>query len=166
MQTVTKAVKDRSRYSDEIEKDRDAKENKSIIFFLTVKASVAFLDEGCSLRQGLEKMKHHGYTAMPVVAEDGTYIGTVSEGDFLWHMLNNNAYSMKAQEEYPISDILREGWNPAVKIDTPMDELLLRIMEQNFVPVTDDRDKFIGIITRKNIIKHYYESEKMRRNTI
>ncbi|SHH74564.1 CBS domain-containing protein [Sporobacter termitidis DSM 10068] len=165
MQIVSEAVKDRSIYFDALDKDRDPGENKSIIFFLTAKGSVAFLDERCSLRQGLEKMKHHGYTAMPVVAEDGTYIGTVSEGDFLWHMLNSGAYSMKEQEDYPISEILREGWNPAVKIDTSMDELLLRIMEQNFVPVVDDREKFIGIITRKNVIKHYYESENMRRYT-
>lgn len=132
-------------------------ENKSIIFLLTAKASVAFLDAHCTLRQGLEKMRRHGFTAMPVVAGDGTYVGTVSEGDFLWHMLDSGIYSKKSQEECPLSEILRKDWNPAVKIDARMDELLLRIMEQNFVPVIDDREKFIGIITRRNIIKHYCE---------
>jgi len=139
------------------EKHNDSN-NKSIVFLLTVKASVAFLDAQWSLRQGLEKMRHHGYTAMPVIAGDGTYVGTVSEGDFLWHMLENKAYSMKSNENTPISDIIRKGWNPAVKIDTTMSELLPPIMEQNFVPVVDDRDIFIGIITRRNVILHYYES--------
>ncbi|MCH3963595.1 MAG: CBS domain-containing protein [Clostridium sp.] len=133
------------------------KGEKNIIFLLTAKASVAFLNDRCTLRQGLEKMRCHGYTALPVIAEDGTYVGTVSEGDFLWHMMDSNMYSMKSQEEYLISDILRKGWNPAVKIDATMDELLLRIMDQNFVPVIDDREKFIGIITRKDVIKYYYE---------
>lgn len=130
---------------------------KSIIFLLTVKASVAFLDAHWSLRQGLEKLRYHGYTAMPVISENGTYIGTVSEGDFLWHILNNQTYSMKSQENTPISDIIRTGWNPAVKVDTTMSELLPRIIEQNFVPVVDDRDKFIGIITRRNVLIHYHE---------
>jgi predicted transcriptional regulator len=132
-------------------------ERKSIMFLITPKASVAFLNDHCTLRQGLEKMRHHGYTAIPVIAEDGTYVGTVSEGDFLRHMLDSKMYSIQSQEDYSISDVLRSGWNPAVKVDTTMDELLLRIMDQNFVPVIDDREKFIGIITRKDIIKYYHE---------
>lgn len=130
---------------------------KSIVFLLTVKAFVSYLDEHCTIWQGLEKMRHHGYTAMPVVADDGTYVGTVSEGDFLWHMLDRGMSAMKPEEEYSIASIVRKGWNPAVKIDTTMDELLLRVMEQNFVPVIDDRGKFMGIITRKDIIKYYYD---------
>lgn len=134
-----------------------AKGKKNIIFLLTVKSSVAFLNNKSTLRQGLEKMRYHGYTAMPVVTEDGTYVGTVSEGDFLWHMLDSDMPGIKAQEEFLIADILRQGWNSAVKIDTTIDELLLRVMEQNFVPVIDDREKFVGIITRKSVIKYYYE---------
>ena len=94
---------------------------------------------------------------MPVIAEDGAYIGTVKEGDFLWHILDNRMYSPKLQERCPISDIMRVGWNPAVKIDTTVDEVLTRIMEQNFVPVIDDRGIFIGIITRKTVLQHFHE---------
>lgn len=129
---------------------------ENIILLLTPKAMVTFLYEHCSLRQGLEKMRYHGYTALPVITKDGTYAGTVSEGDFLWHLLDRGEYTMKLQEEYSLFDILRKGWNPAVKIDATMDELLLRVMEQNFVPVIDDRGKFMGIITRKDVIKYYH----------
>jgi CBS domain-containing protein len=129
---------------------------RNIIFLITVKTSVALLYDHSTLRQALEKMKHHGFTALPVITEDGTYVGTVSEGDFLWHILDCGECTIKSQEDYPISDILRGGWNPAVKIDVTMDELLLRVMDQNFVPVVDDRDKFIGIITRKSVIKYYH----------
>ena len=136
---------------------------KNILLLLTPKAMVAFLYDHCSLRQGLEKMRFHGYTAIPVISKDGTYIGTVSEGDFLWHLVDSGVYTMKLQEEYSILDIIRSGWNPAVKIDTTMDELLLRVMEQNFVPVVDDREKFMGIITRKDVIKYYHSA--LRPNT-
>ena len=54
-------------------------------------------------------------------------------------------------------DILREGFNPAVRIDVTMDELLERAMRQNFVPVTDDFDTFIGIVTRQDIIRNFIE---------
>lgn len=156
MQSVSKPVKAQDFCPDDNDKNLKGNGTKSIIFLLTPKASVAFLNEHSTLRQGLEKMRYHRYTAIPVIAEDGTYAGTVSEGDFLWHVLDSGMYSMKSQEDYSISDILRKGWNPAVRIDTTVDELFLRIMDQNFVPVVDDRRKFIGIITRKDVIKYYY----------
>ena len=38
--------------------------------------------------------------------------------------------------------------------DVPEDEILSRAYNQNFVPVVDDRDVFIGIIKRRDIIKY------------
>lgn len=129
----------------------------NIVLFLKPKATVAYLHERNTLRQGLEKMRVHGYTAIPVITEDGHYAGTVSEGDFLWHMLDCATYDLQAQEAFSISDILRRDWNPAVHVDATMDDLLLRVMEQNFVPVIDDRGLFMGIVTRKDVIRYFYE---------
>ena len=57
----------------------------------------------------------------------------------------------------PSARATREGFNPAVRIDVTMDELLERAMRQNFVPVTDDFDTFIGIVTRQDIIRNFIE---------
>src|SRR5665647_360710 len=62
----------------------------NIAFFLVPKSDVAFLYEDYSLRQGLEKMKHHGYTAIPVINREGKYLNTISEGDFLWYILRGD----------------------------------------------------------------------------
>jgi CBS domain-containing protein len=35
-----------------------------------------------------------------------------------------------------------------------MHELVARATSQNFVPVVDDKDTFIGIVTRGNIIQY------------
>ena len=35
-----------------------------------------------------------------------------------------------------------------------MEDLLDKAMNQNFVPVLDDQKNFIGIVTRKDIIKY------------
>ncbi len=137
----------------------------NIIFLLKPKNTVAYVYDVNTLRQGLEKMRVHGYTAVPVIEKDGTYVGTVSEGDFLWHMLEHGNTDMKAQEEFYVKDLLRLGWNPAVKVTATMDELLLRVMEQNFVPVVDDRNIFIGIITRKDVIQYFCKKEHERMET-
>lgn len=131
----------------------------NIIMLLKPKCDVAYIYENNSIRQGLEKMRYHGYTAIPVIAQNGEYVGTVNEGDFLWRILGCNDCSMKKQENYTVKDILRKGWNPPVTITTPIETLLLRVMDQNFVPVIDDRGVFMGIITRRDIIKYFYNQK-------
>lgn len=132
----------------------------NIVKLLRPKGEVAYVYDDNSIRQGIEKMHIHGYTAIPVIDREGGYMGTISEGDFLWHLLEHGSMDIRMQEAYRITDILRKGWNMPVKIDETMDELLLRVMDQNFVPVVDDRMRFMGIITRKDVIKYYYDQQE------
>lgn len=125
------------------------------LFLLKSKASVALVYDNNTLRQGLERMRAHGYTAIPVINQEGDYVGCISEGDFLWHMVDSGEIDIRSQEKCLIRDVIREGWNPAVRVDVSMDELLERAMNQNFIPVVDDRNKFIGIITRRDIISYF-----------
>ena len=134
----------------------------NILFFLIPKSQVAFLYDTSSMRQGLEKMRAHGYTAIPVITEEGTYCGTVSDGDFLWKMVDCNKTELRELEKLSVKDLLRDNWNPAVRVTASMEELLDRSMRQNFVPVVDDRNVFIGIITRKDIIHYLVEQERQR----
>lgn len=129
----------------------------NIAYFLLPKSSVAYLYDDCTFRQGLEKMRHHGYTAIPVITRDGKYIGTASEGDFLWKLLadGNGSFSMKDMEQLHVRDILRGNEYPSVGITVGMEELLQSAMNQNFIPVVDDLGNFTGIVTRKDIIRHF-----------
>ena len=125
----------------------------NVISLLTPKAQVAYLYEDFTIRQGLEKLRVHGYTAIPVLARDGRYVGTVSEGDFLWNILDVKDNSLRTQEKLPLRQVLRPGFNPAVRIDVTLSQLLERAMQQSFIPVVDDRGAFVGIVTRQNIIR-------------
>lgn len=133
----------------------------NILLLLKPKSTVAYIYSDNTLRQGLERMRAHHYTAIPVLSHAGEYMGTVNEGDFLWHMLDGDIHNLKEEEEYKVADIVRSDWNPSVKIDETMEGLLLKVMEQNFVPVVDDRNLFMGIITRKDVIKYFYETENI-----
>lgn len=131
----------------------------NIAYFLLPKGQVAFLYDDYTFRQGLEKMHHHGYTAIPVISRSGQYLGTVSEGDFLWQLLSNedgtSAYTMREMEQLQVRDILQTKSYPPVRIAVTMDELLDSAMNQNFIPVVDDIGNFIGIVTRKDIIRYF-----------
>ena len=125
----------------------------NVISLLTPKTNVAWLYEDWTIRQGLEKLRFHGYTAIPVLAKDGSYVGTVSEGDFLWCLLDQGSGDIQTQEKQPLRRVIRPGFNPAVRIDVALEELVERALRQSFIPVVDDRGAFVGIVTLQNIIK-------------
>ena len=129
----------------------------NVIMLLKPKDTIKYIYENNTLRQGIEKMRAHSYTAIPVISDDGRYVGTVSEGDFLYYILDKQNNNIKEQEKHFVKDIIRKDFNPAVNIEVTMDELLERALKQNFVPVTDARGTFIGIVTRQNIIKHFMQ---------
>lgn len=125
----------------------------NILRFLTPKIEVEYINYSSTVRQGLEKMKFHGYSAIPVIDEDGHYKGTVTEGDFLWALYNESNPDLKKLEKTELKTIIRHDYQP-VKASASIDEILTRAYSQNFVPVIDDRGVFIGIIKRKDIIRH------------
>lgn len=134
----------------------------NILFFLIPKVKLSFLYDHFSVRQGLEKCRATGYTAVPVINKDtGEYVGTVSEGDFLWEIVDNHDVSrIKDLENIPLKNIIKEEKYPSVKVDAKIDDLLTQIMAQNFVPIVDDRGVFMGIITRRRVIEYYYNKER------
>ena len=61
---------------------------------------------------------------------------------------------MRQAEARKIMEITRRKDNIPVRVTTTMYDLVQRASTQNFVPVVDDKDAFIGIITRRAIIKY------------
>ena len=129
----------------------------NILFFLTPKSEVAFIYEDESLRQALEKMEYHKYSSIPMISRTGRYIGTITEGDMLWGIKNKFNLNLKEAEQVPVTAIPRRMDYLPVKIDSRMEDMLDRALNQNFIPVVDDQKNFIGIITRKEIIKYFYD---------
>lgn len=134
----------------------------NIASFLLPKADVAYLRDDMTIRQGLEKLRRSGFTAIPVIDSEDRYVGVISEGDFLWNILAHNQslddITLKSLEHLTVRDVLQNGKVRPVCIGTAMETLLEQAKNQNFVPVIDDRNVFIGIITRSDIIK-YFASE-------
>lgn len=124
----------------------------NILFYLIPKKDVAFIESTKSLRQAMEKMEHHHYSRIPILDKDGSYSGSISEGDILWYVKNNNIDINKCGC-IRIQDVPHDRELTPLKIDASIDDLTKLITEQNFVPIVDDRHKFIGIVTRKAVIK-------------
>jgi len=130
----------------------------NILFFLTPKVDVAYIYDTFSLRQVLEKMEYHKYSCIPIINENGKYVGTITEGDLLWGL--KNRANLKSAEDVPITSFKRRADYTPVRIDSDMEDLLDKAMRQNFVPVIDDQKNFIGIVTRRDIMQYICSSCK------
>ncbi|WP_068621601.1 CBS domain-containing protein [Paenibacillus tuaregi] len=127
----------------------------NIAFFLLPKSEVATVTLDSTLRQTLERMEYHRYTAVPIIDRHGVYVGTITEGDLLWYMKNSQGkVTFENASKYLLKDIpLRLDIKP-VSIDEDMEDLINLAKVQNFVPVVDDMNRFIGIVRRSQIIEY------------
>ena len=126
----------------------------NILFFLTPKAMCVYLYDDFTIRQALEKMESAGYAALPILNKRGEYRGTLTEGDLMWAIKNMCYMDMRQAEAHRIMEIARRRDNIPVRVTMSMHDLIERAANQNFVPVVDDKNAFIGLITRRAIIQH------------
>ena len=129
----------------------------NILFYLTPKCDCAYIETSDTLRQAMEKMEYHKYSSIPILDDEGSYVGVLTEGDLLWGIKNKYDLDLKEAENVPITDINRRRDYAQVSVRSSMEDLIKVAMNQNFVPVMDDDGKFIGIVTRKDIIKYFSE---------
>lgn len=129
----------------------------NLLFFLTPKAEVAFLYDDFTLRQAIEKMEYHRYSSIPILNRKGEYVGTITEGDILWALKRIYNLSLQDAEDVPLLSIPRKRDYSCVSVDTGMEELVAAALRQNFIPVIDGKNSFIGIVKRNSIIQFCYE---------
>ncbi len=127
----------------------------NILFFLTPKCDCAYVEEGDSLRQALEKMEAHRYSVIPILDKKGHYAGTITEGDLLWSIKNKYHLDLREAEHTPITEVERKRDYTPISIRANMEDLIEVALHQNFIPVCDDNDSFIGIVTRQEILRYF-----------
>lgn len=124
----------------------------NVAFFLIPKKEVVYLSLKSTMRQAMERMEYHRYTAVPLIDQDGKYAGTITEGDLLWMLKNTPGLTFESTEKILLKDIPRRVENEPVRIDARIEDLFSLAVTQNFVPVVDDNGTFIGIIRRREIL--------------
>lgn len=135
----------------------------NIAFFLTPKNEVIYEYLDATMRQVIERMEHHGYTAVPLIDKEGKYMGTLTEGDLLWKLKNTPDLNFRNSENIRVKDIQRKRKHKSVSINSDVESLISLATSQNFVPVVDDEGIFIGIIKRSDIINYCYGEMKKKK---
>ena len=128
----------------------------NVLFILTPKSEVAYIYDDYTMRQTLEKMEYHRYSSIPIINKKGEYVGTMTEGDLLWSIKNDFNLNLKSLEDICISSVRRKMDNKPISVNANIEDLVSKSMNQNFIPVIDDQNIFIGIIKRRDIIDYCY----------
>ena len=125
----------------------------NILQYISPKSDVTYIGDRMCIPTAMQTMRLSGYSAVPVVGDDGIYKGVVREGDFLW-AIEDGRDKDKQGRSLKVASLLSPERNPAVSVTAQMDDVIRMALDQNFVPVVDDRGMFIGIVTRKSVIEH------------
>ncbi|MCK6546721.1 CBS domain-containing protein [Myxococcota bacterium] len=138
-----------------------------IAFFLTPKAEAGWIWDTVTVRQAIEKLENHGFTAVPILTREGHYVATLTEGDVLWFLRHRPKIRFEDLEKIPISEVPIRRSIRAIRIDAEIEQLVSLTLDQSFVPVVDDREVFIGIVRRRTILAHFRDSlvEALRYDT-
>ena len=124
----------------------------NVVLLLTPKNELVYLDDTMSINDALKKLRENRYTAIPLIdSENGRYLGTLSEGDLLWYLTSPEGKKADLDQEKAVQ-LLRPDFIPAVHIDSELNDVFYRVLNQNFVPVVDDRGVLTGIVTRRAVI--------------
>ncbi|MBE6928477.1 MAG: CBS domain-containing protein [Ruminococcaceae bacterium] len=138
----------------------------NLLFLMTPKANCAYLYDDFSLRQAIERMETSGYSALPIITRTGEYCGTLNEGDLLWAVKNICGLDLKDTENHSIMKITHRRDNEPVSVMADMQTLLMKAADQNFVPVIDDKGDFIGIVTRRAIMRYWLDKFMAQQVTV
>lgn len=126
----------------------------NLAFFLTPKSEIVWVPMRATVRQALERMEKFRYSAVPVLDDDGLYVGTLTEGDILWKLRTMADFTWSGADRLTLADVPRRLEVVPVGVTVDVEELLSRAVDQNFVPVVDSRGVFMGIVTRKSLIEY------------
>ena len=130
----------------------------NILFFLTPKVDVGYVYSSDTMGEAIEKMLKYRFTTVPVLNEvSGRYEGTLANDDLLRELNRHPSLTVAAAADRPLKSVSRRRDYTAVRADADMEDLLKSAVTQNFVPVVDDTGAFIGIITRREVIKYLRE---------
>ena len=132
----------------------------NVFRFIIPKSLVEYIGADSTVRQGLEKMRYHRYVAIPVLDEEGKYLGTLRNDDILQYFLAKGRFDTRIAEKTLIGEILNRDHSRPLYHNASMEELFELVKEHNFVPVVDDRGCFIGIVLRRDVMDfllRYYD---------
>ena len=118
--------------------------------FLTPADKLAVIIDSHNMDPAKLLLSHMSYSRVPVVTEDNRFVGTIGLNEIIQYQAENELTDEELQQD--ISLIAKRDV-ATVKEDYELADVLRKLIDESFLPVLGENDAFLGIITRKSILK-------------
>lgn len=118
--------------------------------FLTPANKLAVIIDTHNIDHAKLLLSHMTYSRVPVVTEDNRFFGTIGLNEIVKYQMENDLTDDDLHQD--ISLIARREV-ATVQEDYELAEVLRKLVDEPFLPVLGENDLFLGIITRKSILK-------------
>ncbi|HEX7520074.1 MAG TPA: CBS and ACT domain-containing protein [Candidatus Deferrimicrobium sp.] len=131
-----------------------------------MKKKIVTVAPSVSLFEAQRKMRDHTIRQLPVISEDGTLLGIVSDRDIRASVLPAGLVpgitageAEKFMKSTPVERVMTRKVVTAMLTDTLEDTIvLLRDFRVNALPVVDSAGKIAGIITRTDVLEAFIDA--------
>ncbi len=120
--------------------------------FMIPADNVANVIDQHTLSTGLLILTQSNYTMIPVLSAESKLMGVISMSMIIKAVMTVDAIEMERLDELKVRDVML--CQPVrVQANCNLAEVLNYLIDQNFVCVVDGDNRFLGIITRKNVMQ-------------
>jgi len=112
-----------------------------------------------NVEEALKTLINYKVTGLPVVDKKGKMLGVLSEYDLIRQIAKNkritsDIFLKKIEFSHPTE---------TVNADAPIQEVIKKFVELKFrrLPVVDKKNKLVGIITRRDLMRMFYYRAKL-----
>lgn len=93
----------------------------------------------------------NGYSRVPVITKEKKYVGTISLADIMSYQAKNQLTDWEIAQK-DIGEMVNTKLE-TIGENASLTEIMHLLINYPFLPVVDQADQFLGIITRKSILK-------------
>lgn len=118
--------------------------------FLTPASQLAVIVESHNMDHAKLLLSHMTYSRVPVVTEDNRFVGTVGLTEIIRYQAEQGLSDQELDRDI---SLLAQTEVATVTADYQLEEVMRKLVDQSFLPVLGENRAFLGIITRKSILK-------------
>lgn len=104
------------------------------------------------LEHALLVLSKVGYSKIPVLDKDDRFVGLIGLNDIVGKMIDLTRIDTDNLAGLTVADVMEIGID-CIKPDCDLEDMLHLMVDNSFLPMVDDNRIFLGIVTRKEILK-------------
>lgn len=119
--------------------------------YLTPASEVAIFVDSHNTNHVMLLLANHGFSRVPVITKERKYVGTISVSDIVNYQAEHEL-DLEELADLDIGYVVNKDLK-TVAPDAELTEIMHKLVDASFLPVVAEDGEFVGIITRKSILK-------------